>query len=220
MPTKYLSKINKGGSDIYIKDAEARETLKNALNQAVMLMLAQFAGMPLKLNNAEWKYVYTDAEDHVLFGKKQDNTWTWGDDTDDLVDDVLAQYAEDDTLFSNIYRLSVLLSLARMSGTLSEIQNPEWLWVVVDSEDKVLMGIKTDYSWYLGATINEILDAVLGTYEVAGATNGTFANRPTSPNVGQMYFATDKTATGGSNQGIPIWWNGTNWVDAIGNTVS
>jgi hypothetical protein len=105
-------------------------------------------------------------------------------------------------------------------GTLSEIQNPEWLWVVLDSEDKILTGIKKDYTWYLGATINEILDAVLATYAVAGATNGTFADRPTNPNVGQMYFATDKTATGGSNQGVPIWYNGTSWVDSTGNVIS
>ena len=103
MPKKYISIINKGGNDIYIKDTEARETMKNALNQAVMLMLANFAGMPLKLNNAEWKYVYTDNEDHVLFGKKQDNSWSWGDDTDELLDDVLELYAPDDTLFSDIY---------------------------------------------------------------------------------------------------------------------
>lgn len=217
---KYISKIVKSGQNIFIKDTEARDTYNNALNQAVMLMLAQFSGLPLKLNTQEWKYVYTDFGDKVLFGKKQDNTWLFGDNTDDLLDEVLDQYEKDDTLFSNIYRLSVVLSLARLSGTLSEIQNPEWLWVVLDSEDKILMGIKEDYTWYLGATINEILDAVLATYAVAGATNGTFANRPTNPNVGQMYFATDKTATGGSNQGVPIWYNGTSWVDSTGNVIS
>lgn len=188
---------------------------KNALNQAVMLMLANFAGMPLKLNNAEWKYVYTDSEDHVLFGKKQDNTWSWGDDTDDLLDDVLDLYAPDDTLFSDIYRLSVILSLIRLSGDLSEIQNPEWKWVVVDSEDKVLMGIKQDNSWYLGATINEILDCALETYEDAGATHGTFANKPTNPSTGDMYFCEDL----GTN-GKPLWYNGTNWVDATGVIVT
>lgn len=209
---KYISKINKGGNDLYIKDIEARETYHNALNQAVMLMLAQFSGLPLKLNSPEWKYVYTDFENRVLFGKRQDNSWMFGDTTDDLLDEVLDQYAEDDTLFSNIYRLSVVLSLARLSGTLSEIQNPEWKWVVLDSEDKVLMGIKTDYTWYLGASINEILDAVITTYAVGGATNGTWANRPTNPDTGKMYFATDK--------GYPVWYNGTAWVNASGTIES
>lgn len=220
MSRKYLSKINKEGTDIYIKDSEARDTYNNALNQAVMLMLAQFSGLPLKLNNPEWKYVYTDFEDKVLFGKKQDNTWLFGDNTDDLLDEVLDQYAEDDTLFSNIYRLSVVLSLVRMTGTLSEIQNPEWLWVVLDSEDKILMGIRTDYSWYLGATVNELLDAALSTYSQAGRTYGTFANRPTNPNIGQQYFCTDRLTVEGITNGIPIYWNGTNWVDALGRTVS
>ena len=99
-----------------------------------------------------------------------------------------------------------------MSGTLSEIQNPEWKWVVVDSEDKVLMGIKTDNTWYLGCTVNELVDCVLATYTVGGATSGTFANRPTVPNVGQMYFATDK--------GYPVWYNGTAWVNASGTVES
>ena len=209
---KYISKINKGGDDLYIKDTEARETYHNALNQAVMLMLAQFSGLPLKLNNLEWKYVYTDFDDKVLFGKKQDNTWTFGDTTDNLLDEVLDLYAEDDTLFSNIYRLSVVLSLARMSGTLSEIQNPEWKWVVLDSDDKILMGIRQDNTWYLGATINEVLDAVLETYANAGATNGTWANKPTNPDTGKMYFCTDR--------GYPIWYNGTSWVDANGTVQS
>jgi hypothetical protein len=209
---KYISKINKGGNALYIKDIEARETYHNALNQAVMLMLAQFSGLPLKLNNPEWKYVYADSDDKVLFGKKQDNTWTFGDNTDDLLDEVLDLYAEDDTLFSNIYRLSVVLSLVRMSGTLSEIENPEWKWVVLDSEDKVLMGIKTDYTWYLGASINELLDCTIDTYDQAGRTYGTFANVPTNPNIGQQYFCTDK--------GYPIWYNGTSWVNSNGTVES
>ena len=91
---------------------------------------------------------------------------------------------------------------------------------MLDSEDKILMGIKQNNTAYLGATVNEIVDAAIETYSDAGATQGTFANKPISPNVGQMYFCTDKTATGGSNNGVPIWYNGTNWVDAIGNTVS
>ena len=209
-----LAALNSNGNlkDAGVSVADLQEDNKNALNQAVMLMLANFAGMPLKLNNAEWKYVYTDSEDHVLFGKKQDNTWSWGDDTDDLLDDVLDLYAADDTLFSDIYRLSVALSLARMSGTLSEIQNPEWKWVVVDSEDKVLMGIKQDNSWYLGCTINELVDCVLATYTVAGATHGTSLNRPTTPDTGQMFF--DETL------GYPIWYNGTAWVNASGTVES
>ena len=185
---------------------------KNALNQAVMLMLANFAGLPVKVNNPEWKYLLSDYEDRILFGKNQDNEWTWGDDTDDLFDEVLEQYAEDDTLFSNIYRLSVVVSLIEKIGTLSEVENPEWKWIVLDDEDKVLMGIKQDNSWYLGASISEILDVILDTYAVAGATSGLYADKPTSPNIGQQYFATDL--------GYPVWYNGTAWVNASGTVQS
>lgn len=192
----------------------------DALNAAAMFMLANFRGLPIKINNVEYKYALTDSEDNVLLGKKQDDSWYFGDDTDDLMDDILDQYAQDDTLFSNMYKLSVVVSLLTQYGTASEITSPEWKWAVLDSQNKVLMGIRQDNTWYLGVTINELFNAIIDTYEAAGATQGTFANKPTSPNVGQMYFATDKTATGGSNNGVPIWWNGTNWVDAIGNTVS
>ena len=46
---------------------------------------------------------------------------------------------------------------------------------------------------------------------------GLIADRPThaSNNIGDMYFATDK----GSN-GAPIYWTGTQWVDATGASVS
>ena len=193
-----------------------------AMNMSAMLMLANFSGLPIKLSNAEWKYVLTDLSDHVLFGKKQDDSWYFGDDTDDLLDDIIDMYAQDDTVFSNMYRLSVALSLIRMSGTLSEIQNPEWKWVVVDSQDKVLMGIKQDNTWYLGATINQLLDAALATYTAAGATVGTFANKPTSPNDGQSYFCTDKQTAEGQTNGIPIWYSSARsaWVDALGRTVT
>ena len=216
-----LAALNSNGNlkDAGISVAELQAADRDALNTAAMFMLANFSGLPIKINNVEYKYVLTDIEDRVLFGKKQDDSWYFGDDTDDLMDAIIDQYAQDDTIFSNMYRLAVALSLARLSGTLSEIENPEWKWVILDSEDKVLMGIKQDNTWYLGATINQILDATLTTYSVAGATQGTFANKPTSPNVGQMYFCTDKQTTEGQTNGISIYWNGTNWTDALGRTV-
>ena len=70
MPTKYISKINKGGVDIFLKDSEARDSIKDSMNQAAMLMLANFAGLPTTINSAEYKYVLTDLESRILFGKK------------------------------------------------------------------------------------------------------------------------------------------------------
>jgi hypothetical protein len=44
--------------------------------------------------------------------------------------------------------------------------------------------------------------------------SGTTANRPTENlQIGQFYF--DRTLS----PSIPIWWNGTNWVNASGTTV-
>lgn len=40
---------------------------------------------------------------------------------------------------------------------------------------------------------------------------GTRAERPSNPEVGMMYFDT--------NLGLPIWWNGTAWINATGALV-
>ena len=54
------------------------------------------------------------------------------------------------------------------------------------------------------------------TQSIAIPDSGTTANRPVNTGViklriGQFYFDT--------TLGIPIWWNGTNWVNASGTTV-
>ena len=49
---------------------------------------------------------------------------------------------------------------------------------------------------------------------------GTFENKPASPSVGTQYFCTDKQTTEGAANGIVIYYNGTDWVDALGRTVS
>lgn len=50
--------------------------------------------------------------------------------------------------------------------------------------------------------------------------SGTFANKPDSPSAGDMYFCTNKQTTEGAADGIMIYYNGTDWVDALGRTVS
>lgn len=40
---------------------------------------------------------------------------------------------------------------------------------------------------------------------------GETASRPAEPLLYEMYFDTD--------EGLPIWWDGSNWVDATGATV-
>lgn len=48
---------------------------------------------------------------------------------------------------------------------------------------------------------------------------GVFANKPKNAYKGQQYFCIDKQTSEGGNNGIPIYYNGTNWVDALGRIV-
>ena len=70
----------------------------------------------------------------------------------------------------------------------------------------VYIGVSMLAAYDLG-TDNRIVDVMLDGQDSSGA--GT--NRPTSPYIGQWFFDT--------NLGYPIWWNGTDWVDATGTGV-
>lgn len=43
-------------------------------------------------DSPEWKVVYLDNEDKVLFGVKQDNTWELNADVNDIIDCILSSY--------------------------------------------------------------------------------------------------------------------------------
>lgn len=68
-----------------------------------------------------------------------------------------------------------------------------------------------------GSFVGYVLNATSGAGTVLALPkstdqlDGTTAARPTTVPVGMMYFDT--------TLGIPIWWNGTNWVNASGVTV-
>ena len=127
----------------------------------------------------------------------------------------------DDTLTADqIGVITAIASLAESAGGVSVVTNPEYQWVVIDASSHVLVGTRTDGTLYAASidVLTEALQIMVSSY--SGQKSGTFANRPTDPYVGQQYLCTDRSATGGSNNGIPIWYNGTGWVDAIGGTVS
>ena len=114
-----------------------------------------------------------------------------------------------------------LIPLILKVSTFSEVNSPEWRWVVLDSEDKIVMGVRRDYSWYVSpADTSDLTDAVTDAYDEAGRAYGSFADKPASPDIGQQYFCTDRQTTEGVTNGIPIYWNGTVWTDALGRTVS
>ena len=48
---------------------------------------------------------------------------------------------------------------------------------------------------------------------------GTFANKPANAVAGTQYFCTDKQTTEGATNGIVIYYNGTDWVDALGRAI-
>lgn len=56
--------------------------------------------------------------------------------------------------------------------------------------------------------------------EKAYIASGAFNKKPSSPTKGEMYFCTNKQTTEGETDGIPIFYNGTAWVDALGRAIS
>ena len=65
----------------------AEEALRTN-NYAAIVALASDpnAGTTTVTTNPEWKLVYTDADDRILLGKRQDNTWYFAADLDDILD--------------------------------------------------------------------------------------------------------------------------------------
>jgi len=122
-----------------------------------------------------------------------------------------------DSALINTPKLASILIFAGFFATPSVVTNPEWQFVLLDGDNKVLIGVRVDNSLYVGPDLD--LDEILASV-TSFASSGTFANAPSSPLVGQRYFCTDKQTTEGARNGIPIWHNGTNWVDALGRIVS
>lgn len=82
---------------------------------------------------------------------------------------------------------------------------------------------------FLGGSINNgIISSITNTKFVnfsgtatfnVSTDYGSFADKPQNPYKGQQYFCTNKQTAEGSNNGIPIYYNGTNWVDAMGRII-
>lgn len=87
-----------------------------------------------------------------------------------------------------------------------------------DFENKVLQIVR-DYMKNSAFTDRKLTDNPTDALQVVNrkfvTQNGLTAARPANPVVGQQYF--DLTLASG--RGKPIYWNGTNWVDATGTIV-
>ena len=51
------------------------------------------AGVTIVTTNPEWKLVYTDANDAILLGKRQDNSWYFATDLDTILDTIINGYS-------------------------------------------------------------------------------------------------------------------------------
>ena len=74
MSRKYISKIQKGGNDIFIKDIEARDGIQDSNGFSMCMSLINLSSISslTQVTNPEWKYAILDHDDKVLCGVKVD----------------------------------------------------------------------------------------------------------------------------------------------------
>lgn len=75
------------------QDISGMINVEDAENLSVIMALCSYPNANVTVTtNAEWKCVWTDANDAILFGKKQDDTWWFSEDLDDILDDIIAGF--------------------------------------------------------------------------------------------------------------------------------
>jgi hypothetical protein len=115
--------------------------------------------------NPEYVYVQTDNEDKILFGVKTDGEFFFGagcpQQVKDYIEDKISSLSldeyEDMVAFLSDY-LGSDTTLKVMIDSINEripelIDNPEFIEVKTDAEDKVLYGVKDDGDFYFGAGV-------------------------------------------------------------------
>lgn len=81
--------INSGVTSDFVTN----EPLRTNNLAAIMALAADpNAGVTTVTTNPEWKLVYTDANDAILLGKRQDNTWYFATDLDTILDTIIDGY--------------------------------------------------------------------------------------------------------------------------------
>lgn len=89
----------------------------------------------------------------------------------------------------------------------------------VDAQKREIIKIVEEYLKSQAFTSRKLTDIPTDALQVVSrkyvTMNGTSANRPTASVVGQQYL--DMTLASG--RGMPVWWNGTGFIDATGTYV-
>ena len=103
-------------------------------------------------NNPEYARVYTDAEGKFLWGIKQDGSVEWAKGVPTPVKEYVESLdLENDEEIERINQLvtGLLADVKVLTDTYHYVSNPEWACAIVDAEERILMGIKADGSYYI-----------------------------------------------------------------------
>lgn len=126
------------------------------------------------VDNPEWVRIVTDANDRILYGVKTDGKFYFGEGCppqvveyilDKISELSLDEYEDIVTFLGDLIEgvpLSDLLNAkldkegldANALDTMQEVENPEYIQVTTDNEDKILEGIKTDGEKQVNLPVN------------------------------------------------------------------
>lgn len=122
------------------------------------------------MSNPEYVRAYTDAEGRFLWGIKQDGSIEWAKGVPTPVKKYIESlYLENDEEVERINQLVIGLldDVKELTDTYHYVSNPEWACAIVDSDGHILMGIRTDGSYYVhNREMFETYDDVEGRHEM------------------------------------------------------
>lgn len=134
-----------------------KENIAQEFGDSEDKVVSQFALPFREIDSPEFIKAIVDAEDHFLFGIQLDGSIEWGKGIPAPIrtklQEIITQCQQDKTdLLGSINTINGILDKTTIKDEAGEIQdtpfrvisNEEFLWAVVDSEDRVLYGIYRD----------------------------------------------------------------------------
>ena len=134
-----------------------KENIAQEFGDSKDKVVSQFALPFREIESPEFIKAIVDAEDHFLFGIQLDGSIEWGKGIPAPIrtklQEIITQCQQDKTdLLGSINTINGILDKTTIKDEAGEIQdtpfrvisNEEFLWAVVDSEDRVLYGIYRD----------------------------------------------------------------------------